>query len=97
MIKYLNIGEIPNQKWKVMKVKNRVAHFIVKDGVMYRQDFSIPHLRCVPLEEAEYILAEIHKGVYENHSIKKALAIKVVRASYNWLHALKDVEEFIRK
>lgn len=54
-------------------------------------------LRCISPEEAQYILATIHEGVCWNHYNKRALVRKVVRVRSYWPHALKDVEEFIRK
>ena len=39
----------------------------------------MPYLRCLRLDEAEYVTKEIHKGVCENHLAQKSLAQKALR------------------
>lgn len=89
IIRYLDANNLPVEKWEE---RNTLV-----DGVLYRWGYSTPLLRCLSLEEAQYILTEIHEGVCSNHSSRKALAGKVVRVGYYWPHTLKDAKEFIRK
>lgn len=63
----------------------------------YIGDVSLPPLRCVSLEEAQYILAKIYEEVCGNHSCGRDLAGKVIRADDYWPCALKDDEEFAKK
>ena len=38
------------------------------DEVLYKRGFSQPYLRCLALDEANYVLREIHEGACGNHS-----------------------------
>lgn len=69
VIKYLDTGDLPNEKWEARKVKSRVACFALIDGILYRRDFLAPLLRFILLDEAHYILTTCLQGVCENHSI----------------------------
>lgn len=71
--------------------------FTKVDRILYRWGFATPLLRCISLQEAQYVLAEMHKRVCENHSGSKALARKVIRVGHYWPNALGDVKEFIKK
>lgn len=89
IIKYLDTNEVLDNMWEATKNKNRVAQCTIVDNILYR--------RCISFEEAQYVLAEIHEGICSNHSRGKVRLGKVMRARYYWLHALKDVEEYMQK
>ena len=52
------------------------------DEVLYKRGFSQPYLRYLALDEANYVLREVHEGACGNHSGARSLVHKVVRASY---------------
>ncbi|XP_040996107.1 uncharacterized protein LOC121242287 [Juglans microcarpa x Juglans regia] len=58
--KYLETEELPSPLEEAIKLKSRATRFTFIDGVLYRQGFSNPLLRCVTEEEAEYVMREIH-------------------------------------
>ena len=82
IIRYLKKGWLPEDKAKVRKMQIRAAHFILIDDVLYRQGYSLSYLRCVSLEEADYVLREIHKGICGNHIGARSLARKVLKVGY---------------
>lgn len=47
VMKYLNTNELLSDGEEARKVRNRVPHFTVIEGVLYKKDFSKPLLRCV--------------------------------------------------
>ena len=49
------------------------------DGVFYHRGFTLPLLRCLDDEEANYVLREIHEGICGNHSEPRTLAFKTPR------------------
>ncbi|RDY10408.1 hypothetical protein CR513_05076, partial [Mucuna pruriens] len=49
---------------------------------LYRRGFSFPLLRCLDIEEAEYIMREVHEGVCGSHIGGRALASKITRTGY---------------
>lgn len=57
----------------------------------------MPLLRRIGGEEAVYVLREIFKGVYGNHSGGWALAQKVLKQGYYWPTLKKDAEQFAKR
>ena len=56
----------------------------------------LPLLKCVSPEEGNYILREIHEGIYGSHSGSRVLARKVVRAGFYWPDMSKDLITIVR-
>lgn len=95
--KFLATGELPTEKEEARNVRNKVARFTLLIETLYKQGISSPLLRCVSLDESQYVMVEIHEGVCGNHSGIRALVRKVLRVGYYWLHTLRDVEQFVKK
>ncbi|KAL2492126.1 Integrase H2C2 domain-containing protein [Abeliophyllum distichum] len=57
----------------------------------------MPLLRCVRVNEADYILREVHEGICGNHSGGLALAQKILKQGYFWPTLTKDALLYVRK
>ena len=68
---------------------------MIKD-VLYKRGFSRPYLRCLGIEEADYVIREVHEGIYGNHSGSRSLVHKLVRAGYYWPTMQKDTEAYVK-
>ena len=64
---YLVDGTLPSDPKEASKLKARSARFTVHRGTLYKRGFSVPILKCVRKEDANYILREVHKGICGNH------------------------------
>jgi hypothetical protein len=60
------------------------AQNVLIGGILYRRGYTEPLLKCLTNSKAEYVLKEIHEGVYGNHSDSQMLAYKAMRAGYYW-------------
>ena len=58
--------------------------------------FSDPYLRCLSFEEADYVMREVHEGIYGNHSKSQSLVHKVVQARYYWPTMQKDAHAYVK-
>ena len=65
---YLKDSVLPDDKETARKLKVQAARFILIKDVLYKRGFLRPYLRCLGLEEADYVMREVHKGVCGNHS-----------------------------
>ena len=83
IIHFLKEAQLPEDKMKAWKIQIRAAPFVVINDVLYRQGHSLPYLQCTNLEEANYVLREIHEGICGNHAGAMSLAGKALRAGYN--------------
>ncbi|XP_024043643.1 uncharacterized protein LOC112100085 [Citrus clementina] len=81
---YVRDRVLPEDKRQARKLKCRAARYTLLDGVLYRRGFTLPFLRCLHDEEADYVLREIHEGICGNHSGARTLAFKALRQGYFW-------------
>jgi ribonuclease HI len=84
-------------KEEAQKLRRRAAHFVLQDDVLYKRGFSMPLLRCIGGEQADYVLREIHEGVCGNHAGGWSLAQKTLRQGYYWPTLKKDAQQFVKK
>ena len=68
IIAYLKNKTLPEDQDESQRLKVRVAHFVLIADVLYKRGFSRPFLRCLTSDEADYVMREVHEGVYGNHS-----------------------------
>ena len=79
---YLIDGLLPNDPNEASKLRSRSARFTIHRGTLYKWGFFTPILKCIAREDADYVLREVHEGVYGNHIRARALAGKVLRQGY---------------
>ena len=84
IISYLKDGTLPEGKDKARKLRVRSARYVLLSDALYKRGFSQPYLRCLSLDEANYVLREVHEGACGNHSRARSLIRKVVCAGYYW-------------
>ena len=72
------------------KLKVRESRFVLIKEVLYKRGFSHPYLRCLGPKEANYVMREVHEGIYENHSGARSLVNKLIRVGYYWPTMQKD-------
>ncbi|XP_074327345.1 uncharacterized protein LOC141665263 [Apium graveolens] len=65
---YIRIWNLPEDKLQVRRLRYQAPKYVEYDGVLYKRGFNQPLLRCVGLEEGNYILREVHEGICGNHS-----------------------------
>ena len=94
---YLLNGILPSDSKEASKLRARSARFALLRGTLYKRGFSAPLLKCIGKENANYVLREVHEGIYGNHIGARALAGKTLRQGYYWPTMLKDATELIKK
>ncbi|XP_074346683.1 uncharacterized protein LOC141685487 [Apium graveolens] len=92
----LGIQEIPKDKLQARCLRYQAAKYVEYDGVLYKRGFNQPQLRCMNLEEGNYILREVYEGICGNHSGGDSLALKVLRQGYCWPTMKEDAFKFVR-
>ena len=96
MMAYLRSGILPDEKEAARKLKVQASRFVIIKDVLYKRELSRPYLRCLNYEEADYVMREIHEGIYGNHSGARLLVHKVIQAGHYWLTMLKDVQAYVK-
>jgi len=97
IIKYLTGYFSPQNEEEAQVIKRRAAKFTMVAGKLYKTGRATPMLRCLGEEETDFVLLEVHEGVYGSHIGERSLAAKLLRAGYYWLTMLQDCATFIKK
>ena len=97
IVTYIKSGNLLSNPTKARKVKIRSSRFTILNDELYKRGFSQPYLKCLNLEDVEYVLKEIHEGVCGNHSRPCSLVRQVVRVGYFWPTMQKDATQVVQK
>ena len=84
IVSYLKEGMLLEGRDKARKLRIKSAKYFLMDEVLYKRGFSQSYLRCLALDEANYVLREVHEGACGNHLRARSLVHKVVRVGYYW-------------
>ena len=87
----------PSDPKEPSKLRPRLARFTIHRGTLYKRGFSTPILKCIGKEDANYVLRELHEGIYDNHIGDRTLASKTLRQRYYWPTMLQDTTELVKK
>ena len=68
IVGYLKEGKLLQGRDEARKLRIKSVKYILMDEVLYKRGFSKPYLRCLALNEANYVLREVHKGACGNYS-----------------------------
>ena len=71
---YIATGELPNERDRAHKIQIQSARFSLVDGQLYKRSLGKPYLKCLTPEQGQYVLAELHEGICENHPGGRTLA-----------------------
>ena len=90
IITYIKDGNLPADPSKARKIKVRSSKFTILNDELYKRGFLQTYLKCLNLEDAKYVLREIHEGVCGNHFGPRSLIGQVVCAGCFWPTIQKD-------
>ena len=96
IVAYLRDGRLPEERNEAIKLRIRSAKYVLIDEVLYKRGFSQPYLRCLALDESNYVLREVHEGAYGNHSSARALVHNVIHTRYCWPTIQADAKVYVK-
>ena len=85
IVSYFKDNTLLNGKEAARKLKVQVAQFILIKNVLYKRSFSRLYLRCLSLEETDYVIREVHEGICGKHSGLESLVHMLIRVGHYWL------------
>ncbi|RDY04043.1 hypothetical protein CR513_12310, partial [Mucuna pruriens] len=78
------------------RLKWEVSKYTLVGENLYRRGCYFLLLKCLEIEEAEYVMQEVHEGVCGSHIGGRTLASKISRANY-YLPTLKsDCSQYVK-
>ncbi|KAI5323645.1 hypothetical protein L3X38_032717 [Prunus dulcis] len=84
ILQFLQHQILPADPVEARRVRYRSARYLIINGALYNRCFSLPYLRCLTLEEGNYVLQEIQERICGNHSGARSLAHKAIWQGYFW-------------
>ena len=97
IVSYLQGGILPENQYEARRLKVRASRFLMLQGTLYKRGFSLPYLRCLALDEANYVMREIHERICSDQSGARTLQRKIVRAGYYWPSMQADASKFVQR
>ena len=94
---YLRTGSLPDEPKQAHKIRVQAAHFALIGERLYKRSFTGPYLRCLDRSKTQYILVELHEGVYDNHSGGRSLAHRAHSQGYYWPTMKRDTTAYVKK
>ena len=79
IIAYLRNDELPEGNTKAPILRLTATRYVLYDDKLYKRDYSMLLLKCIPPLEAEHVIKEIHEGICGNHAGGQSLAFKTLR------------------
>ena len=79
------------------KIQIQSAQFSIVDGQLYKRSLGGPYLKCLTLEQAWYVLAELHESICGNHLRGRTLAHRAHTQGYYWPTMKTDAADYVRK
>ena len=90
VIEYLVNGALLENHAKAVKVKAQATRYYLMNGVLYRRSFSGPYLGCLPWEEVELVMKQVHQGVCRMHIGGRTLCHRIITQGYCWVIMKQD-------
>ncbi|XP_019234378.1 PREDICTED: uncharacterized protein LOC109214869 [Nicotiana attenuata] len=97
IIDYLEHGKLLEDAKASWALRAKAARYSFKKGQLYRKSFQGPLARCLGVSEANYVMREVHEGIYGNHSGADSLVLKLIRPGYYWPCMEQDAKTFVQK
>ncbi|KAL0430846.1 UNVERIFIED_CONTAM: hypothetical protein Sradi_0710600 [Sesamum radiatum] len=97
IIRWIEEGHLPDDRWEATRLKTRVACFMIQGGTLYERSYTHPLLRCLSTKEGVHVLEEIHSRWCGAHAGTWTLANKALRAGYFWPTMKQDAKHLVSK
>jgi len=94
-IQYLQTGNPLQDVDKIWLAK--AARYTMVGNDLYKRGYGQPLLKCVTVEQAQYIIKELHEGICGYHSSARTMATRILRAGYFWPTIEADCQDYIKK
>ena len=96
-LRYLLQGVLPVDWVKREKMKKYVTRFKVVEGKLYKRSFQGRWMVCIPTEEVNGILLDLHEREPARHLGGRWLWQMALHQGYYWPTMQRDAQDFVKK
>ena len=79
---YIEEGALPTDKLAAKKLKFKVAHYVLTNGILYRRGIIAGLQRCVHPFEVKDLIEEVHEGSCGAHVAGRMLLQRITTQGY---------------
>nr|GEW12055.1 reverse transcriptase domain-containing protein [Tanacetum cinerariifolium] len=77
-------------------LKTYIRNYTMEDGVLYRNSYLVPLMRCIGPLHANYVIIEVYMGSCRMHDGPRQVVAKAMNLGYYWPSMKRDAKELIR-
>ena len=96
-LRYLLQGILPVDRVQREKLKKYVTRFKVVNGKLFKRSFQGRWMVCIPVEEVNGVLLDLHEGEPAGHPGGRKLWQMALHQGYYWPTMQRDAQDFVRK
>jgi len=96
IVKYIMEHALLEDNHDAERVARQAKLYVMIDGELYRRRDNGVKLRCIPQEQGQVLLRDIHEGTCSSHVASRSLAGKVFRHGFYWPTVLSDAEQLVK-
>ena len=97
IVQYINTGALPNERNKAHKIQIQSARFSLVNGQLFKRSLDRSYLKCLTIEQGQYVLVELHEGICGNHLGGRTLAYRAHTQGYYWPTMRSDAAAYVQK
>ncbi|XP_076882464.1 uncharacterized protein LOC143530937 [Bidens hawaiensis] len=93
----MSLGMLTEETLAAQKIRHKALNFQLQDGILYRRSFLGSLLRCVDIEDANYLIREVNEGICGLHAGPWMVVANLMNAGCYWPGMHVDAVREIRK
>ncbi|XP_022040406.1 uncharacterized protein LOC110942953 [Helianthus annuus] len=93
LIKFLANGELPKDQVEAERVRIKSRQYVLQENILYKKGYFAPLLRCVGPEQSQYLIKEVHEGIFGAHFGPRSVVSKLMNLRYFWPTMHRDANE----
>jgi hypothetical protein len=97
ILEWLVEGKLPSNQKEARRIARRGKAFVIIDGELYKRGAADILMRCIPGDQGQELLQEIHASTCSHHAGPRTLVGKAFQQGFYWSTAVVDSKDIVRR
>ncbi|XP_076907027.1 uncharacterized protein LOC143563352 [Bidens hawaiensis] len=84
IIEFLKEGKLPTSEGEALMLKLKAKQYMIEDNVQHTKGYLSTLLRRVGIDQSNYLVREVHKGISGTHSCLRSVITRLMNLGYYW-------------
>jgi hypothetical protein len=94
--KYVRLGTTPDDKTETQRLTHHAKGYLIHNDELYHRITPDVLQQCIPHEEGNVLLLDVHEGVCGHHASSRSMLGKAFQQGFYWLTAASDATQIVR-